>query len=173
MLTRPKPKPNMQKKSAMDNLMEPPAPLSALTGFAFAASASVTAHDGPGKGYSRVPPGAYSVVAEVQAKPGKESALRAATLPLIALVRSDPKNLVYFLQEDRGSPGRFIFYEVFANRADFESHNAMPYVKDWFAKLPELAEGGVKVMRMQILGGLEDELLVLIDALKASGHKSV
>ena len=27
----------------------------------------------------------------------------------------------------------------------------MPYVKDWFAKLPELAEGGVKVMRMEIL----------------------
>lgn len=28
----------------------------------------------------------------------------------------------------------------------------MPYVKDWFAKLPALAEGGVRVMRMEILG---------------------
>jgi len=27
----------------------------------------------------------------------------------------------------------------------------MPYVEDWFNKLPELAEGGVKVMRMEIL----------------------
>jgi quinol monooxygenase YgiN len=114
-------------------------------------SSPVKAQDGPGKGYAQVPQGAYSVVAEVRAKPGKESELRAATLPLIALVRSDPKNLVYFLQEDREAPGHFIFYEVFANQADFEAHNAMPYVKDWFTKLPELAEGGVKVMRMEVL----------------------
>jgi quinol monooxygenase YgiN len=113
--------------------------------------AGVKAEDGPGKGYSQVPQGAYSVVAEVRAKPGKEAELRAVTLPLIALVRSDPKNLVYFLQEDREAPGHFIFYEVFAYRADFEAHNAMPYVKDWFAKLAELADGGVKVMRMEIL----------------------
>src|SRR5262249_33904290 len=132
----------------------PLVPLSALAGLAyFAGSTSVMAQDGSERGYSRVPQGAYSVVAEVRAKPGKEVELRAATLPLVALVRSDPKNLVYFLQEDRESPGRFIFYEIFANQADFEAHNAMPYVKDWFAKLPELADGGVKVMRMEILAG--------------------
>jgi quinol monooxygenase YgiN len=124
----------------------------ALAGLACVADASpVTAQDGPGKGYAQVTQGAYSVVAEVRAKPGKEAELRTATLPLIALVRSDPKNLVYFLQEDRESPGHFIFYEVFANQADFDAHNAMPYVKDWFTKLPDLAEGGVKVMRMEIL----------------------
>jgi quinol monooxygenase YgiN len=78
--------------------------------------------------------------------------LREATLPLVELVRGDPKNLVYFLQEDRAKPGHFVFYEVFATEEDFEAHNAMPYVKDWFAKLPTLAEGGVQVMRMEVLG---------------------
>lgn len=101
--------------------------------------------------YDRIPAGAFSVVAQVRAKPGKEAALRAATLPLIALVRSDPNNLIYFLQEDRESPGHFIFYEVFANREHFEAHNNMPYVKAWFAKLPDLAQGGVEVMRMEVL----------------------
>jgi quinol monooxygenase YgiN len=128
--------------------------LPALAGLAcVAGAASVMAQDGPGKGYSQVPQGAYSVVAEVRAKPGREAELRAVTLPLVALVRSDPKNLVYFLQEDRASPGHFIFYEIFANQADFDAHNAMPYVKEWFAKLPELADGGVEVMRMEILQG--------------------
>ena len=123
-----------------------------------AALASVTdagaamAQDGPGKGYAQVPQGSYSIVAEVRAKPGKEAELRAVTLPLIALVRSDPKNLVYFLQEDRESPGHFIFYEIFANRADFEAHNAMPYVKDWFTRIHDLADGGVTVRRLEILG---------------------
>ena len=128
--------------------------LSILAGIASIASAtSLMAQDGPGKGYSHIPAGAYSVVAEVKAKPGKEAELRAATLPLVALVRSDPKNLVYFFQEDREAPGHFIFFEIYANQADFEAHNAMPYVKAWFAKLPELADGGVKVMRMEVLAG--------------------
>ena len=111
------------------------------------------AQEAVGVRYTDVPSGAYSIVAEVRAKPGKEAQLREATLPLVALVRSDPKNLVYFLQEDRAVPGRFVFYEIFSTRDDFEAHNNMPYVKDWFAKLPELADGGVTVSRMQILGG--------------------
>ena len=126
--------------------------LSVLAGIASVASVtSATAQDGPGKGYSQVPEGAYSVVAEVHAKPGKEAELLAVTMPLITQVRGDPKNLVYFLQQDRGDPGHFIFYEIFANQVDFEAHNAMPYVQDWFSKLPELADGGVKVLRMEIL----------------------
>ena len=105
---------------------------------------------GPGSGYAKIPKGAYSIIAEVHAKPGKREDLRAATLPLIHLVRSDPNNLVYFFQEDRENPGHFIFYEVFATKQDFEAHNNMPYVKEWFAKLPELADGGVKTTRMEV-----------------------
>lgn len=88
-------------------------------------SVPAIALEATGLRYAAIPQGAYSVVAEVRARPRKEDALREATLPLIALVRSDPKNLVYFLQEDREAPGRFIFYEVFATREDFEAHNAM------------------------------------------------
>jgi quinol monooxygenase YgiN len=102
--------------------------------------------------YAEISADAYSVVAQVRAKPGREAELREITLPLVALVRGDPKNLVYFLQEDREAPGHFIFYEIFANQADFEAHNAMPYVQAWFKRLPELADGGVQVMRMGVLG---------------------
>jgi len=102
--------------------------------------------------YEVIPSGAYSVVAEVRAKPGKEAELRAITLPLIKQVRAEPNNLLYFLHEDRETPGHFIFYEIFATQADFDAHNATPHVQAWFARLPELADGGVKVIRMEILG---------------------
>jgi quinol monooxygenase YgiN len=102
--------------------------------------------------YAGLPPGAYAVVAEVRAKPGQEQALRQATLPLVAAVRREPNNLLYFLHEDREAPGHFVFYEIFASQADFEAHNATPHVQAWFARLPELADGGVKVVRMQVLG---------------------
>jgi quinol monooxygenase YgiN len=109
------------------------------------------AEERSGAGYCSVPDNAFSVVAEIRAKPGLEDVLRAATLPLIKLVRSDPKNVLYFLQEDREVVGHFIFYEVYATEADFDAHNAGPFVKAWFAKLPELAEGGVHAMKMKIL----------------------
>lgn len=102
--------------------------------------------------HDAIPPGAYSVVAEVRAKPGKEDELRAATLPLVKQVRAEPNNLLYFLHEDREAPGHFIFYEIFATQADFDAHNATPHVQAWFGQLPELADGGVKVIRMEILG---------------------
>src|SRR5262245_47042162 len=89
---------------------------------------------GPGSGYAKRPKGAYSIIAEVRAKPGKREDLRAATLPLISLVRSDPKNLVYFFQGERESPGHVIFDEVFETKEDFEGHNKMPYAKEWLAK---------------------------------------
>ena len=137
----------------MNRMMRLRTPAMLLAGFfSLAGAAPASAQAGPGKGYVPIPSGAYSVVAEVRAKPGKEAELRAATLPLIDLVRGDPKNLVYFLQENRAAPGHFIFYEIFANEADFEAHNKMPYVLEWFTKLPDLADGGVKVMRMEILG---------------------
>lgn len=102
--------------------------------------------------YNDIPAGAYAVVAEVRAKAGKENELRAATLPLVPAVRAEPNNLLYFLHEDRENPGHFIFYEIFASEEDFEAHNATPHVQAWFRKLPELADGDVKVIRMEILG---------------------
>lgn len=102
--------------------------------------------------YANIPEGTYSVVAEIRAKPGKERELREATLGLVAKVRAEPNNLLYFLHEDREAPGHFVFYEIFASKADFEAHNATAHVQAWFAKLPQLAEGDVKVVRMEILG---------------------
>lgn len=111
---------------------------------------------GTGMRYDEIPDGAYSVVAEVRAKPGKERELREATLLLVAQVRAEPNNVLYFLHEDREAPGHFIFYEIFASQSDFEAHNATRHVQAWFARLPELADGGVKVVRMEILGNRTD-----------------
>lgn len=102
--------------------------------------------------YAAIPAGAIAIVAEITARPGQEDALRAATLPLIARVRNEPENILYFLHEDLQSPGHFTFYEIFGNEAAFEAHNQTSHVQDWFRQLPDLAEGSVAVTRMKILG---------------------
>jgi quinol monooxygenase YgiN len=102
--------------------------------------------------YAHIPSEAYAVVAEIRAKPGKEDELRKATLPLVAQVRSEPNNRIYFLHEDRKAPGHFVFYEIFASQADFEAHNATPHVQGWFGRLSDLADGDVSVVHLKILG---------------------
>jgi quinol monooxygenase YgiN len=102
--------------------------------------------------YSHIPSDAYAVVAEIRAKPGMEDELRKATLPLVAQVRSEPNNRIYFLHEDRKAPGHFVFYEIFASQADFEAHNATPHVQGWFGRLSDLADGDVSVVHLKILG---------------------
>jgi len=121
------------------------------------AAVPATAQNKTAGRYDTLPATAYAVVAEVRAKPGKEGALREVTLPLVAAVRNEPNNLLYFLHEDRQSPGHFVFYEIFASEADFVAHNATPHVQAWFAKLPELAAGEVKVTRMEILGNTRSD----------------
>lgn len=124
---------------------------------ALSGTVSVTAQEkGLGR-YDDLPSTAFAVVAEVRAKPGKERALREATLPLVAAVRREPNNVLYFLHEDRQAPGHFVFYEIFATEADFVAHNATPHVQAWFAKLPELAVGDVKAVRMEILGNTRSD----------------
>jgi quinol monooxygenase YgiN len=116
-----------------------------------AGTMAVRAETGSDSVYAAVPDGTFSVVAEIHAEPGKEAELRVATLPLSDLVRGDPKNLGYSLQEDRFSSGQFVFFEVFASEADFEAHNAQLYVRARFAKLHDLALGGVQAMKMRFL----------------------
>lgn len=102
--------------------------------------------------YAKIPGDAYAVVADIRAKPGKEDELRKATLPLVADVRSEPHNRLYFLHEDRNARGHFVFYEIFASKADFDAHNTTSHVQRWFARLPELADGEVSVVHLEILG---------------------
>jgi quinol monooxygenase YgiN len=123
-----------------------------LVAFAVVVGPAAAGNDRTIARYAQMPAGAYAVIAQIRAKPGKEDALRAATLPLVPRVRAEPNNLLYFLHEDRASPGHFVFYEIFASQADFEAHNATTHVQAWFARLPELADGGVEVVRMEILG---------------------
>lgn len=137
----------------MPNMFLPSVMLATLAAAAIPVP-GVLARDTDGVRYADIPADAYAVVAQVRAKPGKEDALRAITLPLVAQVRAEPNNLLYFLQENRETPGHFIFTEIFASQADFEAHNRTPHVQSWFARLPELADGGVTVIRMDILGNM-------------------
>ena len=88
-------------------------------------------------------------VATVQAKPGKENDLRAATVPLIAATRGEAGVVTYVLHEQLDAPGRFVFYEVFRDETAFQEHVKAAYVQQWLQRLPELTVNGITVTRLK------------------------
>ncbi len=121
-------------------------------GDVLASASPAMARESTGIRYGQIPGGAYSIVAEVRAKPGKEAALRAVTLPLVTLVRSDPKPRLLPAGGPRGARAFHLLRGLRQQGRLRSPQRATPYVKAWLAGLSELADGGVKVMRMEVLG---------------------
>ena len=110
----------------------------------------MTAH--PNETVAAMPEGAFALIAELRAKPGREDELRALTALLVAPARAEPDTLAFFLHENLDAPGHFILYEVYTNRAAHAAHVAQARVQAWFARLPELTEGGVRVVHLGFVG---------------------
>ena len=83
------------------------------------------------------------VVAEVKAKAGLEAELRKRVMALVAPTRREAGCVLYDLHECDAEPGRFLFYEIWASRAAWDSHMKEPYLVDYVAHADEcLGEPG-------------------------------
>lgn len=71
----------------------------------------------------------FTVFAWLQAKPGKESDLRAALLALIELTRKEDGCVQYDLHEHTGQPGQFAFYENWTSKEHLERHQASSHIQ--------------------------------------------
>jgi len=69
------------------------------------------------------------VIAEAQAKPGQEQALRDLFLDVIAPTRQELSCRHYHLHEDLDKPGHFFFYETWASRAALDAHLQEPHLR--------------------------------------------
>jgi len=71
----------------------------------------------------------FTVVAWMQAKPGKEHDLHAALLALIEPTRKEDGCLKYDLHQHTESPGQFAFYENWTSKQHLDRHLASSHVQ--------------------------------------------
>jgi quinol monooxygenase YgiN len=74
----------------------------------------------------------------MEAAAGREEDLELALSALVAPTRAEPGCLAYRLHCDPESPGKFMFYEKFADQAALDAHIASPH----FQELVKLRESG-------------------------------
>lgn len=79
-----------------------------------------------------------TVVAEMQAKPGKEDDLRRAVLALIEPTRQEDGCVQYDLHVHTSDRGRFVFYENWLSREHLDRHAASVHLKQFGAVSAEL-----------------------------------
>jgi quinol monooxygenase YgiN len=73
-----------------------------------------------------------TVVAEFQAKPGKEEELRRELLALVEPTRGEKGCVQYDVHEEQGKPGHFLFYENWTSRAELDAHADSAHLKRLF-----------------------------------------
>ena len=86
-----------------------------------------------------------TVVAEIQAKPGKEEALKAALMELIGPTRREDGCVQYDLHVHTNTPGHFVFYENWTSAEALARHANSAHLKLLGEKLTDLATAPPRV----------------------------
>jgi len=86
-----------------------------------------------------------TVVAEMQAKPGREEDLRKALLALIEPTRAEDGCVQYDLHIHSSDPARFVFYETWASEAHLARHAASAHLTAFVAAAGSLLAAPMRV----------------------------
>jgi quinol monooxygenase YgiN len=87
-----------------------------------------------------------TVVAELNAKPGKENDLRDALTGLMEPTRSEEGCVEYLLHESTDQPGRFLFYENWKSREALDQHLGTPHLQALGARSAELLAEPARIL---------------------------
>ena len=79
-----------------------------------------------------------TLVVMFQARPGKEAELRKVLTALVAPTRKEKGCLNYDVHESTESPGKFMFHENWATKADHEAHFNSLHVQALLPRIDEL-----------------------------------
>jgi len=87
----------------------------------------------------------YYIVATIYPKAGKEEVVRAEIFKNIPEVRKEKGCLRYDLHVLKSGGGRFMFYEIWEDKAAFEAHGAAPHMMAYRERIKDLLEQPTEV----------------------------
>jgi quinol monooxygenase YgiN len=92
------------------------------------------------------------VVAKLQARAGKEEALRRLLEPLLERTRKEPGCRRYALMQDCQNPAVLTLLEEWDTDADLNTHLALPHIQKTLAEVPELLGAPPEIARYKQIG---------------------
>lgn len=89
-----------------------------------------------------------TVVATMNAKPGKEKETEDVLKGLLEPTRAEEGCIQYDMHRDNNDPSLFLFYENWESTEHLERHLKTPHLRSFFEKEADLLAGPVKLYRM-------------------------
>ncbi|MBE9169328.1 antibiotic biosynthesis monooxygenase [Pleurocapsales cyanobacterium LEGE 06147] len=94
-------------------------------------------------------PEKLTLIGRLQAKPGKENALRNALIKLVPLSRAEAGCINYDLHEVLDTPGLFLLYENWTDRAALDLHFSLPHSQEFASITLDLLAEPLQVIAMR------------------------
>jgi quinol monooxygenase YgiN len=91
------------------------------------------------------------VVAKLEARAGKEEALRKLIEQGVESTRKEKGCIRYLLMQDRQKPTVLTLLEEWESEADLNTHLALPHLQQVFTQLPELLAAPPDIVRYRKL----------------------
>jgi quinol monooxygenase YgiN len=79
-----------------------------------------------------------TLVATMQAKPGKEQELETVLQTVFPKVQLEKGTVAYVLHRSTEKVGQFFFYEKYQDQQALEHHGSTPYLKELFSTIADL-----------------------------------
>ena len=95
-----------------------------------------------------------SVIAKVPVKPDKVDEFLAALKELTASVAQEPGAVLYTANRSKVDPHTIVIMERYQDKAALDAHSSAPYLKAFFARMPEFLAGKPEVAVMEELFGI-------------------
>ncbi len=96
-----------------------------------------------------------TIVAKLQAAPGKEGELRAVLAEMVGKVKeNEPGVVAYSLHTADNDPTLFMFYEQYASTEAFDAHGKTDHMRNMGGKLAGLLGGRPVIERYSQIAGV-------------------
>lgn len=95
--------------------------------------------------------GQIALIAKVKAKDGQVEALKAELLSLIEPTRAEAGCIKYDLHVSADDDSSFMFYEIWASKADLDMHIETPHLQGLLSKMETLVEGDLDVSMWEMV----------------------
>lgn len=93
----------------------------------------------------------YAFILKAKTRPDKAEAFEALFSAYVEPSRQEPGCIEYHMLRDQQDPTLFVFFEVWASKADLDVHSALPHMQQFFEQRMDYLERDFDIQRVEML----------------------
>ncbi|MCO7519671.1 MULTISPECIES: putative quinol monooxygenase [unclassified Pseudomonas] len=93
----------------------------------------------------------HAFILKAKTRPEQAEAFEQLFRPYVEPSRQEPGCLEYHMLRDQQDPSLFVFFEVWASKADLDVHSALPHMRAFFEKRMDYLERDFEIQSLDML----------------------